>query len=456
MPSTQDLPTVEQLLAASRSALLGERDRFADRRAGAIYDHVAGPTAILFAREADSDKDSFRAIYFDDADGSDLTTYVAARYSPDLVPPRALDTYGAGTCTFTRSSSAAGAGTIWQGTRVLVTGTSPAEYVVAADTAVTGTVAVVPIRASTLGIGTAIDVTAGLSLEDPLYDPLWTPASLVCADGTAFEDAPSYRARVRAALIDARNGYLPRLVRVCQAAGARYVVAFPSSYGLSPSDFTNDHGFCALYVADSAFASTAALINACRVALEACRVLGADLWVGGIAQVPLEVGAVLNLVDDPGKLDVVPIQRSALQALLAALGPSDAGYALKRLALSASLARSSPGIQHAAIPYQWSATTAYGVGDLVVPSPENGRVFQCTLGGTSGGSQPAFATAIGAETIDGSVAWVATNYPSTLGLFAGGVRINADTSISPDTFPSVLQRYTLSPRDVSFTLAPPI
>lgn len=38
MPSAKPLPTVADFLRASRNALVGERDRYGDRRSGAIYD----------------------------------------------------------------------------------------------------------------------------------------------------------------------------------------------------------------------------------------------------------------------------------------------------------------------------------------------------------------------------------------------------------------------------------
>lgn len=57
----------------------------------------------------------------------------------------------------------------------------------------------------------------------------------------------------------------------------------------------------------------------------------------------------------------------------------------------------------------WAATHAYNVGDLVIPTSPNSRQFRCTVGGTSGGAQPAgFPAAVVGTTIagDGGVSWL--------------------------------------------------
>jgi len=53
------------------------------------------------------------------------------------------------------------------------------------------------------------------------------------------------------------------------------------------------------------------------------------------------------------------------------------------------------------------ATITYAVGDVVQPATWIDRLFRCVVAGTSTGSEPAFNTAIGAETTDsGGVVWV--------------------------------------------------
>ena len=49
--------------------------------------------------------------------------------------------------------------------------------------------------------------------------------------------------------------------------------------------------------------------------------------------------------------------------------------------------------------------TAYGVGQQVVPNALNGYIYEATVAGTSGGSEPAWSTTLGATFADGSVTW---------------------------------------------------
>lgn len=53
----------------------------------------------------------------------------------------------------------------------------------------------------------------------------------------------------------------------------------------------------------------------------------------------------------------------------------------------------------------WLATTAYVVGDLIVPVTHNGRVYRCTVAGTTAASQPTFPTTDGGTVVDGTVTW---------------------------------------------------
>lgn len=55
----------------------------------------------------------------------------------------------------------------------------------------------------------------------------------------------------------------------------------------------------------------------------------------------------------------------------------------------------------------WAATTAYEEGDVVRAVADNGHVFRCTVAGTSGGTEPTWATGTMRETADGAtVKWV--------------------------------------------------
>jgi len=54
----------------------------------------------------------------------------------------------------------------------------------------------------------------------------------------------------------------------------------------------------------------------------------------------------------------------------------------------------------------WTASTAYTLGQVREPSTPNGRVYQVTVAGTSSGTEPTWPTSgIGSTVTDGSVTW---------------------------------------------------
>lgn len=55
----------------------------------------------------------------------------------------------------------------------------------------------------------------------------------------------------------------------------------------------------------------------------------------------------------------------------------------------------------------WEASTAYDLGDIVVPTAgvENGFRYECTVAGTSGASEPVWPTTEGATVVDGGATW---------------------------------------------------
>ncbi len=53
----------------------------------------------------------------------------------------------------------------------------------------------------------------------------------------------------------------------------------------------------------------------------------------------------------------------------------------------------------------WAASTSYSVGDVVQPTTWVDTLHRAVVAGTSGGSEPSFATVIGTETTDNTVTW---------------------------------------------------
>lgn len=51
-------------------------------------------------------------------------------------------------------------------------------------------------------------------------------------------------------------------------------------------------------------------------------------------------------------------------------------------------------------------STAYGVGQQVVPNTLNGFIYEVTVAGTSGSSEPAYSTTLNATFADGTVTWI--------------------------------------------------
>lgn len=72
----------------------------------------------------------------------------------------------------------------------------------------------------------------------------------------------------------------------------------------------------------------------------------------------------------------------------------------------------------------WEASTAYSLGDIVVPTAglENGFRYECTTAGTSDASEPTWPTTEGATVNDGTVVWTC-RYGSHLGSGANGAAL---------------------------------
>ncbi len=59
---------------------------------------------------------------------------------------------------------------------------------------------------------------------------------------------------------------------------------------------------------------------------------------------------------------------------------------------------------------EWEASTAYALGDMVVPSTHNGYAYECTVAGTSDSSEPSWPTTVGNTVSDNSVTWTCRAY----------------------------------------------
>lgn len=53
----------------------------------------------------------------------------------------------------------------------------------------------------------------------------------------------------------------------------------------------------------------------------------------------------------------------------------------------------------------WAVSGAYVVGDVRRPTAPNGRVYQVTVAGTAGGTEPVWPTTAGGTVTDGTVTW---------------------------------------------------
>jgi hypothetical protein len=366
MPSAAPLPTIADLRQAYSDAIIGQRDARADTRTGSAYDFLGGPAAILFSREAQRDRDLFRACYNDTADGDDLSARLNALYGY----PRVLDSYGTGTMQIARPNATGGAGTIPAGTRIIAStsATDPRVFAVAQDTPVSATMLglSVPIRATVYGIGVALNTGATpvvMRIDDPLFDNTFVPQSLVCADGTAFEPAAAYRARVRAARFNSRVGYAAAIIQALNAIGAVNVALFASNF----TGDANDHGLNVCYVADAGFSASGTFLNQCIHTLESVRVLGADLQVFPMQTQSLGVTMTVRLWQDPGNFNLVDIQTGIVAELQAYFDGRKNAYSYQVDAMAAAVARASSAVQRVDFP---TSFTSVGVTTLVNGQPQ--------------------------------------------------------------------------------------
>lgn len=331
-------PTIEEFIAAGTGAIRGIFDFAADTRRGSIHEQPLGAAAIIWKREARRDTDLFANTRFDTAEDAALTEYVSARWNID----RILDTYGLGSISISRASG--GAGTIREGTRIILASSAsdPVYYAVASDTAIGSTTlaTTVPIRATQVGAGTAV-VTQAAKFDDALWDSSWVIQNLVCADGTSFEPAPAFRARVRDELILRRKGYVDEITVACQNAGASHVVLFPSYYNGS-----TDFGLNVCYVGDDSFQTPPGMVNTIKLALETVRVCGDQLQVLPMRPSLVSIVATINLWDQPTRFNLDAIATIIRAAIVRYFdGGIDGGNSYDLDALSGDIRNATAAVQ---------------------------------------------------------------------------------------------------------------
>lgn len=283
--------SIQDFIRVYNNAIRGVREKNADTRRGSELETLGGFTAVMWSRETQRDDDLFRDTRFADASGDELTQLVKLRYGID----RILDTKGTGVVTVSRSSGSPG--TFWKGTRIRVfAGTGSVFYEIAADTAVTGNIANVPIEASATGLGFKAD-TQDAEFYDPLWDNTWRVVHLTCSDGTVFETADQFRARVKDTLFKAQPGKRTSMIEACKSAGATEVILFESDYGGN----NEDRGFNVCYVDNK--------INDVKLALEKVRVAGDNIQVLPLVHSTLAVEVNVYLNDSPILFDIQRMYR---------------------------------------------------------------------------------------------------------------------------------------------------
>lgn len=340
----QPEPKIADFIQHFARGVHGTKDNRADIREGAIYQVPDGVSAVIWSRQAQRDTDLFRATRFGEADGDDLTRLVRQRFGIE----RMLDSFGTGQATLKRPGTGAGGGTVWEGTRIrLVTSdgnTDSRAYAVSQDTVISATAksAVVPVRATEPGTGWSVSVGyPGAYLDDPLWDSTWTVQQLSCGDGTIFEEAKAFRARVIQSRIDSRVGYRKAIIQACIAAGAQNIALFASDY--AGDQF--DSGLNVCYVGDAGYQTSESLRRSCMFALEKFRVLGDALRVSPMQSSALDAELNVYLVDAPANHNQFALIGLIQDAVTQKFGGNQGSFGFSLDMISGSIFRASPAVQ---------------------------------------------------------------------------------------------------------------
>jgi hypothetical protein len=322
MAATEPIPSLAELLDAFHAETTLRRALRQlpppDTHEGSLYDHMAGLGALVLSRVAERDRHEFRSVYFATAEGDRLDTIVTQRFGR----ARALDTRGTGTAKIRRPTAAAGAGTIWEGTRIFVSvgrGDAARYLRVSADTAIGASqteLLTLPVEAELPGPDGAIEGTidefAALRFDDPLWDNSWEVREVACGAGTLRERDPDYRAAARQERKDRRPG-MPRFIESkCKAAGASLVVAFAGNYLGDASD----HGLNRVFVGDASGETPAPLLEACRLAMPGAAMAGTSVQVLPMTTANLSLAVAIKLRDEPDNLGIAATRDEADAAVL--------------------------------------------------------------------------------------------------------------------------------------------
>lgn len=334
-------PSIRELLEAAAVAVRGLADKSADFVRGSDYESLLGPSAILWSRQAARDTDLFNAVNFNTSDGDDLTELALARYGK----VRVLDSRGTGEAVLARAA-AGDAETVWKGTRISIRGPSPKTYRVTADTTTLATdlTVTVPIEAVEVGPGSAANTSTGLTLDDALSDT-WTVTSLSCGDGTNYERADAFRARIRKERKDARVGQATAIIQSCYKAGAANVALFRSDY--AGDAFDKGLNYC--YVGDQGYTGSQELVKACALALRKVRVAGDHLQVLPMARTPLDISANIYLYDSPVLFDLNRVERIHRGAIDQYLNGASGRFSYSLDGIRSAIARHTPEVQRVSL-----------------------------------------------------------------------------------------------------------
>lgn len=314
MPAAEDLPTIQQYVNAYQGGLVSLR-KHGDTHAGSIHDHWAGVGAVLWRRQAERDREEFRALYFRDAKGNRLDNYIA-RHFPGKA--RVTNQPGSGVVRLSRASAALGGGTFWDGTRIAVGGVGPNPlryYLIDQDQGCGTDLAVVlNVRADREGPESEINVRSGeravLRVEDPLWDNTWQVDALTCGAGTVREDDDPCRARIAGEVFEERFGYESAIIKRMKQAGAETVALFRSDYLGEGAD----HGLNRIYVGDRNFETTSALLTACRLAIPSVAMAGAGNQTLPMTTQMVDIKLEITFWDSPERFAMAANEKQARAA----------------------------------------------------------------------------------------------------------------------------------------------